>query len=470
MIRCGFSKTLITPKLGTVMAGTMELKYTEGVLDDLYARAISFDDGEKKALLVSIDLCHMGTDVNNECRKRISCECGIDYDAIMLTCTHTHAGPVTTVEGAVNIRYRDEDVKRIKEYRDFLIERICEAARGAFENSVPSKFYIAVDKAEGIAHVRRYRLKDGSVATNPGMDWNSSGDPITCCPIPDNTDVLEALGRPNETVKILKILREGEKDICLVNYALHATTAHVRKVSADFPGKLCSIVERAIDGVECVFLQSAQGDICQINRYPSEAEKKFLTEDNENAGETLNKARHVAQVLAASVLKNYMTAREIDANKISFGAFPLELPANKKPDDNYEEALRIQRLHEEGRHHELPYQGMELVTVLADARRIVRMNAESDTFRYSYFAIAFEDLVFLGLPGEFFAGIGDGILESSPYANTLLCAITNVKSTYFLTDAAYLEGGYEALTCNTGIGTEKILIQGAKKFLEDLKG
>ena len=468
-MECGFSKVCITPKLGSIMAGTMELKHATGVLDDLYARATSFYDGEKRALLISLDLCYMSTEVNDACRIRISKECGIDIDSIMLTCTHTHAGPLASVKIAEAHGYCAEDIKLVSEYCDFVTEKICEAARLSFENLAPAKFYTATDKVEGIAHIRRYRLRDGSVATNPGMDWNSSGDPITCCPIPDNTDVLEALGTPNETVKILKIEREGEKDICFVNYALHATTAHVRKISADFPGVLCSIVEKAIDGVNCVFIQSAQGDICQINRNPSEAEKKFLTEDNENAGETLNKAKQVGQVLAGAVLKNYMLMKEIDAEGISFGKQELKLPANKKSTDNYEEALKITKIHAEGKHHELPYEGMALVTFLANASRIVRMKTAPDFFNYSLFAITLGDFAFLGLPGELFTGLGDKIRELSPYDDLMLCAITNVRSTYFLTDKAHMEGGYEAVTSNVGVGAEAVMADGAKTLLEKMK-
>lgn len=50
MIRCGFSKVDITPSVGAVMGGTYELKHAEGILDKLYARAVSFDDGEKKSM------------------------------------------------------------------------------------------------------------------------------------------------------------------------------------------------------------------------------------------------------------------------------------------------------------------------------------------------------------------------------------------------------------------------------------
>ncbi|MBE6534916.1 MAG: hypothetical protein E7678_08155, partial [Ruminococcaceae bacterium] len=425
-MKCGFSKVCITPKIGTVMGGTFELKHAEGILDELYARAVSFDDGERKSIIVSLDLCLMGTDVNDECRARISRECNVDIDAIILTCTHTHSGPlVWGYENLENGTYSQDDVKLLLEYRAFLIDKICAAARLSVDSLLPAKFYTATDKAEGIAHIRTFRMQDGRVVTNPGMDWNCSGDPITCCPIPDNTGVDHPLFAPNETVKILKIERDGGEDVCLVNFALHATCTHLRKISADFPGFLCSIVEHAIDNVNCVFIQSAQGDVAQINRNPSEAEKRFLTEDNRSHGETRNKARQVGQVLAASVLKNYMTAEEIATDKISFAKKELAIPANKD-DGNYDEALKITRMHEEGRHHELPYDGMDLVTFVANAERIVRMKSAPDFFKYSFFAMTIGDFAFLGIPGEVFTEIGNMIREASPYEHLMLCGISNV--------------------------------------------
>lgn len=468
MVKCGFSKVCITPPVGAVMGGTYELKHAEGVLDELYARAIAFDDGKTRSLIVSLDLCLMGTDVNDECRAAISRECNLDIDAIMLTCTHTHSGPLTWGYENLENGYSEADAKQILAYRTFLTEKIRESATLAFADLLPAKFYTATDKAEGIAHVRTFRMEDGSVITNPGMDWNSSGDPITCCPIPDNTGVAHPLGKPNETVKILKIEREGGDDICLVNFALHATCTHLRKISADFPGFLCSIVERAIDNVKCVFIQSAQGDVAQINRNPSEAEKRFLTEDNETFGITRNKARQVGQVLASAVLKNYMIADEIEAENISFGKKEVALPANKD-DENYEEALRIANLYKEGRHHELPYDGMELVTFVANAERIVRMKTAPDFFKYNFFAMAIGDFAFLGIPGEVFTEIGNMIREASPYEHLMLCGITNVMSTYFPGSTAQRAGGYEVVTSNIGLGSDAIMAKGSRELLLEVK-
>ena len=433
-------------------------------------KAVSFDDGNVRSIIISFDLCYMSTDINDEIRARISGENGVDINAIMLTCTHTHSGPLTWGYESLNKneRYTEEDIKRLIDYREFLITKACEAAKNSFASLLPAKFYTTTDKALGLAHIRRFRMEDGSVLTNPGMDWNASGDPITCCPIPDNTGVVEALGKPNETVKIVKIKREGADDVCLVNFAIHATCTHLRKISADFPGFLCNIVERAIDKVNCVFIQSAQGDVVQINRNPSGAEREFLTEDNNTHGESRNKARHVAQVLASFVLKHYMTAEELCADKISFGKKEMALPANKD-DASYEDALRIATLYNENRHHELPYDGMQLVTVVANANRVVRMKSAPNFFKYEVFGMVIGELAFIGIPGEVFSEIGDRLREASPFEHLVLCGLTNAASTYFPSDAAHSEGGYEVATSNLGVGTEAVMAEKSRELLIELQ-
>ena len=124
-MKCGFSKACITPEVGTIMGGTFEIKRAEGILDNLFVRAVSFDDGNVRSIIISFDLCLMSTDINDEIRARVSKENGIDIDAIMLTCTHTHSGPLTWGYESFNdnTNYTEEDIKRLFDYRELLIAK-----------------------------------------------------------------------------------------------------------------------------------------------------------------------------------------------------------------------------------------------------------------------------------------------------------------------------------------------------------
>src|SRR5512140_3611793 len=57
MLRAGFAKIDITPNLPVKLYGYSSRKaYSEGVHDQLYARAVVFDDGSNKVVFVSSDL------------------------------------------------------------------------------------------------------------------------------------------------------------------------------------------------------------------------------------------------------------------------------------------------------------------------------------------------------------------------------------------------------------------------------
>lgn len=47
-MKTGFAKRCITPPTGTPISGYYAPRYVKGVLDDLYARSVVFDDGCKK--------------------------------------------------------------------------------------------------------------------------------------------------------------------------------------------------------------------------------------------------------------------------------------------------------------------------------------------------------------------------------------------------------------------------------------
>ena len=54
-MQVGFSRKNITPYLGVPIPGYYCDRLTEGVLDDLYANVLAVTDGQKTALLFSLD-------------------------------------------------------------------------------------------------------------------------------------------------------------------------------------------------------------------------------------------------------------------------------------------------------------------------------------------------------------------------------------------------------------------------------
>ena len=446
-MKCGYSKKCITPPIGYPIAGGPEPKFADGITDDLYTRATVFFDGEKYVALIAIDLCYMPTEVFDEARRRISEGLGIDINAIIITCSHTHSGPKMHPQDWWGATTDDEA------YIEDVESKIFAAAREAFENLYECKMYTARGEAKGVSFIRRYRMKDGSVATNPEID-----DP----------NILEALGTPNETVKLVKIARDGANDIFIVNFGTHSCTVGGNKISADYPGVICELIEGAIPGSECMFTLSAAGDANHVNVHPSELEKQIRKEDKINPGTKRLRAKYIAYAVAGEVLKICQRVEEIKSDKINFGMQEISVPSNKGGD--IEEAKRIVELQRAGRSNELPYREMALITAVTNAARVIRMQTAPDFYKYKLFALSVGDLVFAGLPGEPFTEIGNRVMDASPFGEVIVCTITNAMSAYFLTSEAMKEGGYEAATSNIGMGADDIMVDGMKKLYSELKG
>ncbi len=446
-MKCGYSKKCITPPIGFPIAGGTDPRFADGITDDLYTRATVFFDGETYVALIAVDVCYMPTVVFDETRKKISDELGIDENAIIITCSHTHSGPYLYAPewwGA-----KTDNAAYVAEVEN----NIFTATREAFENLYEAKLYTARGEAKGVSFIRRYRMKDGSVVTNPEID-----DP----------NILEPLATPNETVKLVKIARDGAKDIFIVNFGTHSCTVGGSKISADYPGIVCDLIEGAIGDVECMFTLSAEGDANHVNVHPSELEKRIRKEDKIDPGTKRLRAKYIAYAVAGEVLKICQRVEEIKSDKINFGMQEISVPSNKGGD--LEEAKRIIELQRAGRSNELPYREMALITAVTNAARVIRMQTAPDFYQYKLFALSLGELVFVGLPGEPFTEIGNRVMDASPFGEVILCTITNAMTAYFLTSEAMREGGYEAATSNIGMGADDIIVDGMKKLYADLKG
>ena len=125
-IKAGFSRLCITPPLGTALSGYFEARYAKGVLDDLYATAVAFDDGKNRALVIALDLIDTDSKICDEYRRLISEYCGIPAEAVFINCSHTHTGPVVGIDkdsNTVGNPVYDEFLK-LQDFKDLGIKGI----------------------------------------------------------------------------------------------------------------------------------------------------------------------------------------------------------------------------------------------------------------------------------------------------------------------------------------------------------
>lgn len=444
-MKTGFYRICINPPYGAPITGYYERRLTKGIHDDIYVRALAFDDGENKAVIVACDICEVEQKYFDLIKEAIISAVDIDRDAIFITCSHTHTGPLLGKDFA-------SDLVSAPEYDAFLINSVRDAVVYAFNDLKESSIETAEGEAKNISFIRRYRMKDGSVATNPGVN---------------NPDIDHALGTPNEGVKLVKIVREGGENIFVVNFGTHPDSVGGEYISADYMGYVCSIIERAVDNTKCMFLLGVQGDVNHVNPNPTPQESAISVIDFDSVPRSNEHSEHMGRIIAGAVLQICSITKKIKADKISFASKTLRFPSNKEP-EKMAQAKEIMEYYNSGRAHELPYKEMALTTVVAEATRIVNLEHGPESFPFCISAIRVGDLVFGGLGGEPFTDIGNRICEKSPFEQTVLCVLTNNEGGYVPTAKAYEEGGYEARSSAFKKGCDDILVDGMEEVFKSL--
>ena len=449
-LKVGFSRVDVTPMRGVGISGYTIPRNVEGILDNLNASAVALEAGGKKAIIISIDNLHISTPICDKYREMIAKATGISPEAVFMHCTHTHTGPyVDPTKGlAVNT------AALVQEYQDFLGKRLSDVAAEAFEDLKAAKMGIAVGHAPNIAFVRRFRMKDGSVKTNPGVD---------------HPDILAPIGDVDERVNVIRFDREGKETVVIGNFGNHPDVVGGTKISADWPGLTRRMVEKCIDNTKCIFFNGAQGDVNHVNVHPKAGDFNDMFNDFDGCSRGYGHSRHIARVVTGAIMSVYDKVEWLENTELRYMQKIVDVDANKADPKDLPLAHKYHELHLAGRDDEIPYKAMMLTTVVAAAARMVRLENGPDTFPMLFSSIAIGDVAFFGLPGEPFTGIGRGLKEAPGYKMILPTCNTNTKEGYFPMKDSYDEGGYEAGTSNFKAGTAERIIEEGLKILADLR-
>ena len=447
MLKAGFGRVTITPPFGIPLAGYFVERPMDGVLDELEIQALALDDGENKTLILAADLLGIRAVDLNPVRKAIAQRLNMAVEAVMIACTHTHTAP----------QISENTTGKLPEkwhfYQEMLWTKFVDAADLAVQDLAPAKMGYGVGNAPHIAFIRRYRMKDGSVRTNPGVN---------------NPDILAPIGTVDERVNVLRFVRD-KGDIVLVNFGVHPDTIGGCKVSADYPRFVRQTLENTIEGSKVIFLNGAQGDVNHINISPTGGDYNGLAPQFDDCDRGYDHSRHMGRTIAGGVLQVYEKVQFVEDAKINFANSICTIPANKGREDQIPLAEKYAALHKAGRDEEIPYKGMQLTTVVAEALRILRLRNGPEGFDLPLTAISVGPAVLVGIPGEPFTGIGRGIKENSGFDITLPCCCANGYEGYYPMQDAYDEGGYEARSSNFAAGVAEKIIADSLKLVSELK-
>ena len=436
MLQAGFARIDITPPLGVSVAGYFRKRYAKGVLDPLLATAVVFDDGEKRSALLSLDVIGIMQTVMTPIREAVAKRINADTDGVFICCTHTHLGPI--------IADRDsEDTNH--EYVNWLINRICDVAQMAAEDLADARMLYTRGEVKDVAFIRRYRMKDGTTRTNPGLQ---------------NPDVKEPIGTPDENSTLIILKRENKPEIGIVNFQVHPDVISGELLSADYPKFVRDTYEKLVENSRCIYINGAQGDTNHIDI--------SLSKDECYRG--YERSRYMGQKIAFSVIANYVLAKEIPDGKIAYRKEDLTVYYNKGRPEQLDEAKRMYEIYiEKGAEAAAPHlEGMERTTAVAEARRITTLRDLPDTKTLTLVAMSVGDVVFSGLPGEPFTEIGRQIKNNSKFTVTIPACCANGYEGYYPVQSAYDEGGYEARTARYKAGTAEKIIEKSIEIVNSL--
>ncbi len=267
-LKAGVAKVDITPPPGLPMWGYFDRrKPSEGTLDPLYARILVLETDQTRFALVTLDLGRpFGPSSIDRIREAAQKSSGISH--LLITASHTHAGPVILDEYPPG---------QTPAWQTAAEEKIEKAIEEAHTRAQPAR----LGTGYGVAYIGYNRIRvnpDGSVTmfwTNPTQVPTAPVDP---------------------TVAVLRVdTAEGRPLAVLVNYACHAVIFGPDNLqySADFPGVMTRTVEEAFQKAGrgeplCFFLQGAPGDINPYNATTPMKEDAIKYRDW--TGETLGNA------------------------------------------------------------------------------------------------------------------------------------------------------------------------------------
>ena len=442
VLKAGFGRVNINSMRGIGLRGNGLVRLMDGVLDDLEINAIAVSDGEKTALLVSVDSCAMEWECTVEFKERISSATGLPNDAIYLHAIHTHTAPF--------LRKTTTDPLE-EEYFSFVCHKMEEVAILALEDMASAKMGFAVGNAPELAFVRRFLMKDGTTRTNPGIN-----DP----------QVVHPIGEADHRVNVVRFDREGKDSVVLVNYGNHPDVIGGCKLSADWPGALRREVERIISGTKCIFFNGALGDVNHINIFPKIKGEERMGESAFGHGYAYS--QYMGRALACTVAQAYDFAKYREVKSVSFAQKMISVPTNMPTPEELPEARRLLALYREKGLNALPGDEMEQNTLYYEAKRMLDFENGPEFVDVQISAVAIGPVVLVGAPGESFVDTGLALKKAKGWDLVLPTSITNGYYAYLPTKEAFDEGGFEARTSEFKRGVAEIILEESQKMLQEL--
>lgn len=296
--QAGVAERKITPESPIYLAGyASRNKPFESVADDLYVKALALQDARgERAVLITSDLIGFRAQFAEPICQRISEKTGLERGQILLNSSHTHTGPLLTLDSEP--RGRDMTAEQAKDtvaYTRRLTDEVVAAACESLSKLEPAKLSYGRGVAKFVMN-RREPTPDGvRLGVNP-------------------------TGLADRAVPVLRVdSTDGTLRAVLFGAACHNTTLTGRHymVSGDYAGLAQQFIEKQHPGVQAMFMLGCAGS---ANPYPRGTMEHARAHGEELGGEVCRvletKLRPVAGPLKTAFARIDLALRPIERAEI----------------------------------------------------------------------------------------------------------------------------------------------------------
>jgi hypothetical protein len=435
MFQAGFARVDVTPQLGTVLTGYFSLRVSDGILDPIYLNALAVSEGEDTVVIITGDFMYMVERDATYYRNLIEEKTGIPADHILMQAIHQHTSTTAGNSGPTDATYKA-----------FLAAKYVDVVNMALADRKDATLSIAEkETSEPVSFIRRFRMKDGSVKTNPGFL---------------NPEIDHPLGEADNTVRLVKFEREGAFDIALVNFQTHPDVIGGNKFSADWPGFVRRMTEEDIPETHCILVNGCQGDTnhCDVNK-PNVAEKGDpLLREKRYAN-----SRRMGRIITDAVVAMWDKTEAIPEGKISAKVEMMRVPSNTNGIERLDECRALHAL----MLAEKPLPVKLNMAEKGEVRRIANMENVTLVQKVPVSMVAFGKVALIGYGGEPFTEYATIPRNAVPELFVLSACLANGGQGYLPSTDAFAEGGYEARTTNFTEVTAPTLQNAATAMLKE---
>jgi len=227
-------------------------------------------------------------------------------------------------------------------------------------------------------------------------------------------------------------------------------------------------LEKSLSNVKAMFFNGCQGDVNHVNVNAKGGDLNGMFHDFDDVARGYRHSIHMANVMTGAVLQVFEKVNYVDVDSIRTKLQKIFVPSNMPKPEDLPLAHKYNDLHKAGKDKEIPFEGMELTTVVAEAGRMVRLENGPAEFPMTLTGVAIGNVAFAGVPGEPFNGVGLGIKKAEGWDLVLPCCLCNGSEGYFPMQDSYDEGGYEARSSRFKAGTAEIIVQQSVALLNEL--